>query len=216
MKKLIFFIFTFLIISASLGQTNTQNYLLKNVGYISIPNTMEIQGGNYKKLAEEYQKESGRKFGYEVSENRIVFQQKGLNDGAKPAYASYARIIIETIVGSYGDFEKLTTKLSASSSEIAELNSQLKKQVAELFSGTGLKLISWYGTEIETINGRTALKISYLRQLKDNPLVIVSMYQFQNNDRMHQLTFSYRQQETAKWKSAFSKALTSFKITNIR
>lgn len=216
MKKLISFILTFLITYVSSGQISSQNYLLKNIGYISIPNIMEVQSGNYKKLAEVYQKELGMKFGYEVSDNRIVFQQKGLNDGNKSAYASYARIIIETVVGNFGDFEKLNTKLSASYSELDALNNQLKSQVEASFIGTGLKLINWYGAKIETINGMTALKISYLRQLNNNPFVLVSMYQFHNNDRMHQITLSYRQLDADIWKPAFSKVLTSFKITNIR
>lgn len=215
MKKLFTF-FLFFAIFSSFAQTPTENYLLKSIGYITIPSTMEIQSGNYKKFAEKYQEEYGKKFGYEVSDNRIVFQQKGLNNLDKTSFASYARIILETTISNYGDFEKLTTKLTATPSELSDLNTQLKSQIEQSFRGTGLKLISWYGVQIITVNGQTALKISYLRQLNDNPYVTVSMYQFHNNDRMHQLTMSYRQQDANKWKTSYSNILTSFKITNIR
>lgn len=216
MRKIILIIVGIALSLSSFSQTTTENYLLKDIGYISIPSTMEIQSGNYKKFAEKYQEEYGKKFGYEISDNRIVFQQKGLNTGDKSAFTSYARVILETTIGNYGDFEKLTTKLTATASELAELNNQLKSQIEQSFIGTGLKLISWYGVSIATINGRTALKISYLRQLNDNPYVTVSMYQFHNNDRMHQLTLSYRQQDSDTWKTAYANILTSFKITNIR
>jgi hypothetical protein len=216
MKNISFLIFPILFTTFSYSQKTVENYLLKNIGYISIPSSIEIQSGNYKKFAEKYQEEYGKKFGYEISDNRIVFQQKGLNNLDKSSFTSYARVILETTIGSFGDYEKLTTKLTATASELADLNSQFKSQIEQSFRGTGLKLISWYGVSIATVNGRTALKISYLRQLNDNPYVTVSMYQFHNNDRMHQLTLSYRQQDADTWKTSYANILSSFKITNIR
>ncbi|HMT75146.1 MAG TPA: hypothetical protein PKA77_13825 [Chitinophagaceae bacterium] len=215
MKKIFTTVAVFATVFA-FAQTSSENYLLKNIGYISIPSNMELQSGNYKKLAEEYQKQQGKKFGFEISDNRIVFQQKGLNSGDSAGFASYARVILETTIGNYGDFEKLSTKLSATQEELRDLSAQLKLQTEQSFSGTGLKLISWYGVQIVNVNGRTALKISYLRQLNENPYVIVSMYQFHNNDRIHQLTMSYRQQDSATWKSVYTTILNSFTITNVR
>jgi hypothetical protein len=215
MKKLFAFLIFFATVS-TFAQTPNENYLLKNIGYITIPINMEIQSGNYKKFAEKYQEVYGKLFGYEVSDNRIVFQQKGLNNLDKSSFSSYARIILETTIGNFGDFEKLTTKLTATPSELSDLNTQLNSQIEQSFKGTGLKLISWYGVQIVNVNGQTALKFSYLRQLNDNPYVTVSMYQFHNNDRMHQLTMSYREQDADKWKTSYSNILTSFKITNIR
>lgn len=198
------------------SQARFENYLLKDVGYISIPDSMEIQSVNYKKVSEEYQKEIREKFGYEVTGSRVVFQQKGLNNLDKSGFNSYARVIIETSIGNYGDYEKLTTKLTATPAELIELSNELKAQIEQSFIGTGLKLIRWYGVQIATVSNRTALKISYLRQLNDNPYVAVSTYQFQNNDRMHLLTLSYRQQDESKWKQLYSKILNSFTVTNIR
>lgn len=215
MKKLFSF-FTLFATVSSFAQTPTENYLLNSIGYITIPSTMEIQSGNYKKLAETFQDEYGKKFGYEVSDNRIVFQQKGLNNLDKTSFTSYARIILETTIGNFGDFKKLTTKLTLTPIELVELDTEVKSQIEQSIKGTDLKLISWYGVQIVNVNGQTAVKISYLRQLKDNPYVTVSMYKFHNNDRMHSLTMSYRQQDADKWKTSFSNILTSFKITNIR
>jgi len=195
---------------------STDKYLIKDVGYITIPSTMEIQSGNYKKVSEEYQKKFAEKFGYEVSDTRVVFQQKGLNSGDKSAYSSYARIILETQIGSYGDFEKITSKFTAAKSELDELSVEMKRQTQQAFAGTGLKLLSWYGVQLTTVNGRTAVKISYLRQLQENPPVYVTVYRFQNNDRMHSLTMSYRQQDASSWSDTYQKVLNSFMITNVR
>jgi hypothetical protein len=217
MKQIITIIACLLFTTLSFSQsTDFENYRILEVGSISIPNNMEIQSGNYKKLSETYQKEMSKKFGFEVSDNRVVFQQKGLNELEKKGLASYARVILETEIGNYGDFEKLTTKFSATTQEISEISKELKSQIQQSFTGTGLKLINWYGVSIVSINGRTALKISYLRQLNDNPYVVVNMYRFQNNDRLHSLTLSYRQSDETTWKPLFTKIANSFTITNVR
>jgi|JI6StandDraft_1071083.scaffolds.fasta_scaffold98523_3 hypothetical protein len=217
MKQIITLLTCVLISTISFSQsTDFENYRILQVGSISIPTNMEIQSGNYKKLSETYQKEMSKKFGYEVSDNRIVFQQKGLNDLEKQGLASYVRVILETEIGNFGDFDKLTNKLTATPQEISDISKELKSQMQQSFAGTGLKLITWYGVSIVTINGRTALKISYLRQLNDKPYVVVNMYRFQNNDRLHSLTLSYRQSEEATWKPLLSKITNSFTITNVR
>jgi hypothetical protein len=196
--------------------TDFDNYRILEVGSISIPNNMEIQSGNYKKISEIYQKEISKKFGYEVSDNRVVFQQKGVNDLDKQALATYVRVILETDIGNFGDYEKLSTKLIATPQEISDISKEYKTQMQQSFAGTGMQLITWYGVSIVTINGRTALKISYLRQLNDKPFVVVNMYRFQNNDRLHTLTLSYRQSDEATWKSLLTKIANSFIITNMR
>jgi len=191
-------------------------YKLSDIGYISIPQKMEIQSGNYKKLAQEFQKDFKKKFGFEISGNRIVFQQKGLNNIEKSGFSSYARVILETDIGKNGDYEKLNINYSATQAEINELNQEIKNQLQQSFAGTGLTIISWYGISIVKINGRTVLKVSYLRKLNSNPNVLVNMYSFQNYDRLHRLILSYRQSDESIWKPLYSKILNSFTITNIR
>ena len=202
--------------SQTSSKETIENYRLLNVGYISIPTIMEIQSGNYKKNAERVQKEAGKVFGYEVSDNRVVFQQKGLNNMEQSGFATYARVILETDIGNFGDYEKITTKFTATASELVEFSNEIKSQLLQSFSGTQLKLITWYGVSTVTINARTAVKISYLRQAADNPYVVVNIYRFQNNDRMHSLTLSYRQSDEVTWKPLFTNILSSFTITNVR
>lgn len=214
MKKILlstaFILFNLVCFSQSIDST-FENYKILNVGYISIPNNMEIQSGNYKKLNDSVQKQISKKFGYEVSDDRVVFQQKGLNTLSQSAFNSYARVILETEIGKPGDYEKLTTKVTSTEAELAEINNAVKLEISKT-----IKLITWNGVSIVTINGRSALKISYVRQIGDNPSVWVDIYRFQNNDRMHSLTLSYRQTDVLVWKPLFAKILKSYTITSIR
>jgi hypothetical protein len=196
--------------------TTMENYRIVNIGTISIPTIMEVQSGNYKKLSDAYQNEFGKQFGYEVSDNKVVFQQKGLNNLEKSSFASYARVILETSIGSYGDFEKLNVKITAKEAELGQLNDEFKNQVQLSFADSGLKLIRWLGVSVVTINGQSCIKISYVRQLENRPYVLVNIYRFQNNDRMHTLTLSYSQDDEFAWKPLFTRVLNSFIITNIR
>lgn len=184
-----------------------KNYTLSDIGYIYIPQNMELRSNNLNSDIDNVVKN--------YSNNRIVFQQKGLNN-IKQNNSTYARIILKTDIGNYGDYNKLTTPLQVSQNELNEINNYFKGMMISNFIGTSMKLVKWYGTSIVQVNGMSALKISYLRQLKNNPYVVVSMYQFFNNDRIHTLTLSYRQSEKTIWQQLLSKALNSFTITNIR
>ncbi len=177
-------------------------YKLNDVGYITIPEEMELQEGIYKKMVEE----NIKLYNFEISENRVVFQQKGLNKFNQKGFQSYARIIIET---EYGDFDK---DIFMTSQELKEANTIMRNSVYQNFKNTNLKLISWYGTSVTSINGKSALKVSYLRQLSSNPYVIVNMYIIPNGSKKHIITLSYRQNEEKIWKPIYSKVLKSIKI----
>lgn len=221
MKK--YFQFTILLfISAvataqTLPQTNPtlpatwKRIYIKNVGNIDIPPTMEIQAGKYKEFNDELRKIKG----YDAPQ--IVIQQKGLNEMGKEGFQKYARVMIETDYGSAGDYDKLNFSLTQySQSDISQLSAQLKSQVAQSFAGTGLKLLEWYGATIEKINGMSCVHISYKRQLDDKPFVLVHMYMFQNYDRVHRLTLSYRLSEQDYWKTDYVTVLKSFRLTTIK
>ncbi len=212
----IFLILLFALSSTLYGQNTYTKYRLSNLGSISIPSSMELQAGTYKQLAVSTQQKVADKMGYEVAGDRIVFQPKGLNDFKDEAFSTYARVIVETYYGSYGDYERLTNNFILTSSERKELDDYYRSLMIQMAKGSGLKIVKWNGLNTAKVNGRTAIKVSYLRQLNNNPYVKVDMYIFQNNDRMHQLIVSYRQSETGKWKSLIDKVVDSFEITNVR
>ncbi len=220
MKKTSFLIlFSFLLIQSSFEQVSSPPPLLpgweriyiKNVGSIDLPPTMEVQKGKYKEFVDEITKIKG------FDASQLTAQQKGLNEFKKEGFEKYARVMVQTIFGSPGDFKKFNFNLAEiTQADIAELNKIYKQQIQQIFLGTGLKLIEWYPLKVEKVNGVSCIHISYKRQLQDMPFVLVHIYYFHNNDRMHILTLSYRLSEADYWKADFATILKSFRITNIR
>ena len=184
---------------------------IKNVGSFDLPPTMEVQKGKYKEFVDEIKKIKG------FDATQLTAQQKGLNEFGKEGFEKYARVMVETTFGSVGDFEKLNFNIATyTQADISELNTTYKQQIQQSFIGTGLKLIEWYPLKLEKVNGMSCIHISYKRQLQDKPFVLVHIYYFHNNDRMHSLTLSYRLSEVDYWKSDYATILKSFRITNIR
>ena len=171
-----------------------------------------MQGGDYKNKVNKYAAERG----FESSPTRILFQQKGLNELNKKSFQSYARVIIETTLGKDSEYVCLNDSTKFTTNEINALTVQFNKQLIETFKSTENHLIEWKETTPIILNGQHGIKVSYLRQFEDKPYAHVNTFYFQNNDRMHVLTFSYREEEFATWEPLFSKSLMSFKITNVR
>lgn len=184
---------------------------IKNLGSFDLPPTMEVQKGKYKEYVDEARKIKG------FDAPQITAQQKGLNEMGQKGFEKYARVILETTFGSSGDFEKLNFDIiNIKQADVSELNLFYKQQIQESFSGTGLKLIEWYPIKVEKVNNYSCIHVSYKRQLHDEPFVLVHIYYFQNYDRMHSMTLSYRVSETDYWKADYSTILKSFRINNIR
>ena len=194
-KIFIFVIAMFTVICAA--ETKIE---IDGVGFLYIPDTLEIQSGTYKEVADMY-KEKIFKIPAEI--NKIKIQQAGLNTDDKKAKETY-----------YGDFEILVTKIESDNDEIEILSNILKNQIQEGFKKTktktyNQKLVKWNGLSIEQINSYYAVYTSYIRKLNDNPDVVVESYMIHNNDRQHIVTISYRVNETDRWKKVFNKVLKS-------
>lgn len=189
------------------GQYST--YAITNVGFISISDEMELQSGDYRNLSEKVQQYVAKTKGYILDfQNRFVFQPKGIN--SLENLNSYARIIIETEFGNYNYLSSIKPTISAQ--EMRELNSIIKSQTIESFRGTQIKLLNFYGANFEKINNQVALKVSYTRQFANNSPVRVDVYKFENRDRLHTITLSYRIEQENFWKEKLKSALNSFKI----
>lgn len=201
MKKILLITLCFISLSIKAQYTT---YTIDEVGSISVTDDLELQGGNYKEMVDSYLNSRYINF-----DSRVVFQPKGLNALDKEVN-SYCRIIIETL---YGDYEPLYSKIpQVSVNELRELSATMKQSLIQGFAGTSLQLINFYGSTIVKVNNQVAIKTSYTRRLGDNAPVRVDVYHFQNRDRMHSLTLSYRIEDAALWKEKLSHSLNSFKI----
>jgi hypothetical protein len=190
---------------------NWERYFISNVGYIDIPSYMEIPSGSYEQIMNAYFNR------LEIDAPQLMFQQKGLNDFNSEAFTKYGRIIVETQLGNYGDFLALSYNIATvTSAEISELNLNFKAKTINDLQSIGHELIEWYPLRVQKINGMPCIHVSYRRQLGSNPIVLVNYFVFQNTDRVHTLTLSYRVSESAAWKTDFARIQSSFRITNIK
>ena len=190
---------------------------IENVGSIDLPPTMEVQGGKYKEFSDNMLASRGF-----IDSSQLIAQQRGLNEYNEQS-KKYARIMLKTDMGKYGDYEKLNFNINNyTKTDIDELDTIFKKEMQQQLSEASrldlgkLKLIEWYPLKLKRINGMSCFHISYIRQMNDNPLVIVDMYLFDNNDRVHILTMSYKLSEVESWKNDFTHVLDSFRISNVR
>jgi hypothetical protein len=218
MKKSIFiFLLSFIngIIIAQIPQQNKvllkdwKRINLNNIENIDLPPNMEIQGGNYKKMMEK------GKAQYGISASKVIFQQKELNKLNQNSLNTYARVFIRTEQGSIGDYQKLKTgKITIS--DLESLDSSYKNEIQQSASGVNAKILEWYPAKKIIINGMNCMTLGYKRQLSQNKPVKVSVYLFQNNDRMHILTFEHRISDSEEWEPTFANILKSYRITNIK
>jgi hypothetical protein len=198
---------------ASKTETGWDKIEIQGVGTIDLPPILEIQGEKFKKLKEE----RGKNFSsIVISEPKLVLQPKGVNDFDQNSLKRYARVILDFVDGNPGDFSRLTDKLQFNSQEFTELNNDFKQQLTDGFKGTELRMTKWYPVKIVEINGMQCININYERVLREEAPVVVNVYRFQNYDRMHSLTISYRASEKGYWDDTLNKVLKSFKITDIK
>jgi hypothetical protein len=191
--------------------TGWERIYIRNVGFIDMPPNMEVQAGTYQEIMNSYYNR------LEIDAPQLVFQQKGLNSNTSNSFQNYGRVLVETQIGNYGDFQPLNFNISTvTASEINELNLTFKQKTISDLESIGHTLIEWYPLKVKKVNGMPCIHVYYRRQFGTNPIVLVNYYIFQNNDRMHSLTLSYRVSESAIWKTDFDRILGSFRITNIR
>jgi hypothetical protein len=185
-------------------------YNIKGFGSIFIPNTMELQQGDYKKMNDGFIGLIDKKFDLDIMENRIVFQQKGLNNIKESGFHDYARVIIEYEDQSYTDYISSFSELT--DIEKDAISSEAKHNFQEEMDKLGIKLIEWNGVEVVDLGDIHALRFSYLRQLHNNPVVEVSVFCFWNNNKLNRLTVSYRRQNKNNWSAQMATAINSLTI----
>lgn len=206
-----------LLLASSLSNASDikfQRYSIPNLGEISIPSNMELQEGKYKEINKDFFEIINAETDLGLSlDDRYVFQQKGLNSFDKNGFNTYARIITHTALGNHSEHSSLEDTYILTPFERNQLSQQLRTKTIQSLAKNNIKIIRWHGIKPVKISNQNALEISYLRQLGDNPYVAVRMYYFENNDREHVVTVSYRLSDEKIWEPLFIKSLKSLKIS---
>lgn len=187
---------------------------VKNTGTIKLPNTLELQEGTYQKIVHGLNKI----LGYEVSD--LVAQNKGCNDFTPDCSKRYARVMLKTDIAEVGYFDNLDFDIDIiSKDEMKEIGQAYKNMISNRMSSAPdnqkAELIKWYNPIFEKINNKSCLHLKYTRQLNEAPVVLVNTYIFYNNDRIHSLTLSYRQNQSSYWEKDFEQILNSLSINKI-
>ena len=201
-STILFFIVSFCFSQQPLLRNGWQRITIPDVGFIDIPQSLELQDKEKNPMSNV------------TNQDDLYIQQKGLNNFQQSAFETYARVIIETEISGDGEYETLDSKYYASSSELKELDEILKPQ----FENPYTKIIDWFPISTIDINDIRALLIHYTRvgNTKDEFPVDVKMYKFQNYNRLHTVTISYRIRDKQKWAKSLNDVLKSFTITNIQ
>jgi len=105
----------------------------------------------------------------------------------------------------------------ASSVDIRELDTVLKKNAIRYMKIIGAKITSWEGTEKRTINGITALVTEYHRKsLRNSGVFRVRLVRVFAADRSFTLTVSYQESQAFFLKNITDRIISSLTMTGYR
>ncbi len=202
MRRFVFIILLLPIINFIYGQNGFKKYNLYEVGSIKVSTKMKLKSkAEYIKSFKAKNSEWNNPYIYPDPEHRVIFMQKNKND--------YARIIIKT---DFTEADELNQWRTPTRDELNEFNLYQKEGIKNSMRRTPMKMIRWLGTNIVYVNKQKAIKISYERQLRNQPIVLVNMYVIPNKTKKHYITLSYRKKDRKVWQPLFQKTLSSFKV----
>ncbi len=192
-------------------------YEIVNIGQLAVPPTLELRDDNsFTALASDIIRDSyvAHKR-IKMVKSQLVFQPRGSNELAKEAFSKYARIMINYRKGEIGAFYKWNEKFEYTDSEYKEVDEGFRNDVVNSMVNKDFKLINWYPLEFGEINGLSYLKISFTRQMGDNPTVKVVRYNLFNSNESVEITLSYRLSESELWSSDFENVINTFSFKKI-
>ncbi|UCD22006.1 MAG: hypothetical protein JSW22_08350 [Chloroflexota bacterium] len=187
---------------------------IKDIGSIDYPpDLLELPSGDYREFQEKYY------VWYEIPSPFFMLHQVGLNELRLSALREYRRVLFDTdYLGSWETVSRPNEKYTLSQQELADLHGERVNQLRQAYArlkrdGLGSNRIIDTGfVEIAEVNGMFSLLWTYKSQLNNEPVVLVKEYMYQNFDKVHYLTFSYRVQDSDECADVFEKILYSFRL----
>jgi len=204
MKSLLLFIIFSVSLLNGYSQTTSWEIInLSNWGVIKLPSSMEVQSGTYKKILDNSKKE------FSINADRIVFQQKGLNEYG--SFSTYARVIIRTDHANPGDFLKLN-QMNLTQTDLSDLNAMYQEDITSVCNEMNAKLLKWTNVKTSTLGGVECVYFNYTRQMTGKSPTFSEFYIFYNNDRQHTINFEYWTADVEKWQTEFENCKKTFKF----
>lgn len=125
--------------------------------------------------------------------------------------AEYRQFLRQALEARGRSAERVDTMSSAELGKIRQVFVRAVKQAVQKTP----RVLEWYPARVTEVGGVSTILIAYRRQLGSNPAVVVRRYTFQNYDRCHHVTLSYRASEAHQWQADLDRVLESFRITNV-
>lgn len=141
-----------------------------------------------------------------VSNDKVVFQPKGLSTTSKDALSKYCRIISQYIPGENGDFPKSNETEPVDNELRQMIEGMVENELAPGMTTIGDVDIDWVS------NGKTnALRAKYTRPgtSSESP-VQCQMFLLFNDSEAMKILLSYRKSEYDSWNDDFDKVIYSF------
>tara|TARA_Y100001970_G_C14039424_1_gene752876 strand:+ start:228 stop:1007 length:780 start_codon:yes stop_codon:yes gene_type:complete len=222
--------------SSFFKENNIEIFYIPEVGICYIPtNLLELQSNNYREIL---LTDSGLEFLYDkmnvnqynrqfikelIYEPKYTFQQIGLNSFNKSSFnnENYMRLIISTTIGDDGDYYIFDDPIQKNHYyESLYLEEEFKEYfINNLKEFSNIEVKEWYPVEQYDIAG-LPMVISYVRKstVTDNPEddVFVKIFEFNNNDRTHIISFSFRKSNYDEYLPIFEEIIRLFTFTNIK
>ena len=201
MKRIgILLLLAFMICGNVLSQTSWDKISCGSWAEIYLPITMEVQAGIYKKIIDQSKRH------FSINAERIVFQQKGLNDGNTGN--TYVRVIIRK---EFND-ETFPDINGISASDINDINDAYQSMTKQSMDNPTYpaKLIRWNKVNIIQLNNARCINYSYIRQMGNNPQTYSEFYIFWRGNIQYSLNIEYWVSDSEKWKSDLAKCIQSF------
>lgn len=182
-----------------------------------IPPTMEVREGQYQKLAAAFKYNVEKATKMSLKRGEVCVQQKGLGVMDPEALKYYMRLMYRCEKGKSGDNWNQSEVINLCETDAVALDRTFRKEVEDGFLkareiGFDQRILRWDKIQAVQVAGMSAIKLSYLRQLGTNAPVEFVQYQIGDDDRMHYLSFSYRECERDRWFSDWVKILETFKL----
>lgn len=177
---------------------------IPNVGTMRIPPSMEVQSDEYRTMKEGV---TG------ASSDSFIVQQRGLNEGTDEGFDTYARIMVSCDVGSSGDYpvDGYDPELYTDD-EIAEIDSALEEGLRPQMDAVGIPIIDWYPIELGYLGDNSCLHISYSHVGDEGETTQVDLYSIPCDDRIVDVTLSYRLSDADAWADDLALALQTLEI----
>lgn len=182
-----------------------------------IPPTMEVRDGQYQKQAAVFKYDVEKATKMPLKRCEVCVQQKGLGVMDAEALKYYMRLMYTCEKGKPGDNWNQSEVINLRETDAVALDRTFRKEVEDGFLkareiGVNQRILRWDKIQAVQIAGMSAIKLSYLRQLGTNAPVEFVQYQIGDDDRMHYLSFSYRECERDRWFSDWVRIQETFKL----